>query len=392
MRAPQACAPLACTPILTFEPDASAATTAPDLFDPISCALIGRSPLHKPIAGTHRRRPRAQGIAALRVARSSRGHVRAVLAAPPNVPRCQTAVRPNVLRCQIAKRAALRRLACVLCLSATYPGNLKPPAQLRKPYVSPGQRIVCTAERTSAIAHQASHVRSLPGGGPVGPIAEALPAGGMARPAYGPGGAPPVREAAAHGSLPRLQGGPGLPLPLRGPGLPMPRTVLVPGPGRMPRRAAGLGDGVRRARVGLGAGPGCRLALPRSVRAAPRAASSRSRVTAAAPNAQFSLRVDTRGPWPLLGFARPSRPGPPRPWRGRPCAPRRYPAPGSSWTRRPPWVPPLASKAAQATLPASASPSLAAMAEGRRRGPPGRRPPNAAPTLPGNPGLRLKVD
>ncbi len=146
-----------------------------------------------------------------------------------------------------------------------------------------------------------------------------------------------VREAAAHGRLPRLQGGPGLPLPLRSPGLPMPRTALVPGPERMPRRAAGLGNGVRRARVGLGAGPGCRLALPRAVRAAPRAASSRSRVTAAAPNAQFSLRVGTWGPWSLLGFARPSRPGPPRPWRGRPCAPRRYPAPapGSSWTRRP---------------------------------------------------------
>lgn len=68
------------------------------------------------------------------------------------------------------------------------------------------------------------------------------------------------------------------------------------------------------------------------------------------------------------------------------------PRPGLVVDAAPPWVPLLASKAAQATLPASASPSLAAMAEGRRRGPPGRRPPNAAPPLPGNPGLRLKVD
>ena len=49
-----------------------------------------------------------------------------------------------------------------------------------------------------------------------------------------------MREVVVHGSLPHLQGELGLPLPLRGPDLPMLQIVLVPGPERMPRRVPQL--------------------------------------------------------------------------------------------------------------------------------------------------------
>lgn len=79
-----------------------------------------------------------------------------------------------------------------------------------------------------------------PGGKLVDPAAEALPAGGIAHPAHGPGEALSVCEVVVHGSLPHLQGELGLPLPLRGPDLPMLQIVLVPGPERMPRRVPQL--------------------------------------------------------------------------------------------------------------------------------------------------------
>lgn len=49
-----------------------------------------------------------------------------------------------------------------------------------------------------------------------------------------------MREVVVHGSLPHLQGELGLPLPLRGPDLPMLQIVLAPGPERMPRRVPQL--------------------------------------------------------------------------------------------------------------------------------------------------------
>ena len=136
----------------------------------------------------------------------------------------------------------------------------------------------------------------LPGGEPVDPIAEALPAGGVAHPAHSPGEALPVREAAAHGSLPHLQGGLGLPLPLRGPDLPMLRIVLVSGPERMPRRVAELGNGACRAQVELDAGLDCQLALLCAVHAVLRATLSWSRITTAVPSRKAGLTKHTGPP------------------------------------------------------------------------------------------------
>lgn len=48
-------------------------------------------------------------------------------------------------------------------------------------------------------------VLALAGGELTDPIAEALPAGGIAHPAHGPGEALPMREVAVHGSMPHLQ-------------------------------------------------------------------------------------------------------------------------------------------------------------------------------------------
>lgn len=126
-------------------------------------------------------------------------------------------------------------------------------------------------------------VLALAGGGLVDPIAKALPAGGMAHPAHGPGEALSVREVVVHGSLPHLQGRLGLPLPLRRPDLPMLQIVLVPGPERMPRRVAELGNGVCRARVELDVGLDCQLALLCAVHAVLRATFSWSRITTAVP-------------------------------------------------------------------------------------------------------------
>ena len=126
-------------------------------------------------------------------------------------------------------------------------------------------------------------VLALAGGELVDPIAEVLPAGGMAHPAHGPGEAPSVREAVVHGGPPHLQGELGLPLPLRGPDLPVPQIVLVPGPGRMPRRVAELGNGVCRAQVELDVGLDCQLALLRAVHAVLRVTFSWSRITTAVP-------------------------------------------------------------------------------------------------------------
>lgn len=105
----------------------------------------------------------------------------------------------------------------------------------------------------------------------------------MAHPANGPGEALSVRETAVHGNLPRLHGEPGLPLPLRGPELPILQIVLVPSPERMPRRAAKLGNGACRARVELDVGLDCQPALLCAVHAVLRATFSWSRITTAVP-------------------------------------------------------------------------------------------------------------
>ena len=151
----------------------------------------------------------------------------------------------------------------------------------------------------------------LPGGELVDPIAEVLPAGGIAHLAHGPGEALSVREVVAHGSPPHPQGEPGLPLPLRGSDLPMPQIVPVPGPGRMPRRVAELGNGVRRAQVELGVGLDCQLALLCAVHAVLRVTYSWSRITTAVP---LRPAGDGRG---RPRRARGARGGPPRRVAGR---------------------------------------------------------------------------
>ena len=133
---------------------------------------------------------------------------------------------------------------------------------------------------------------ALAGGELADPIAEALPAGGMAHPAHGPGEALPTREVVVHGSLSHPQGGLGLPLPLREPDLPMLQAVLVPGPERMPRRVAELGNGVCRARVELDVGPDCQLALLCVVHAVLRTTFSWSRITTAVPIVYVCVDLD----------------------------------------------------------------------------------------------------
>ena len=110
----------------------------------------------------------------------------------------------------------------------------------------------------------------------------------MAHPAHGLGEAPSVRETAVHGSLPHLQGELGLPLPLRGPDLPMLQIVLVPGPERMPRRAARLGNGVCRAQVELDVGLDCQCAAL-CCTCGPPCNLSWSRFTTAAPSRKSGL-------------------------------------------------------------------------------------------------------
>lgn len=103
-----------------------------------------------------------------------------------------------------------------------------------------GHRLYLLRERDRTRFRARPPVLPLPGGKLVDPVAEVLPAGGIAHPAHGPGEALSVREVVVHGSLPHLQGELGLPLPLRGPDLPMLQIVLVPGPERMPRRVPQL--------------------------------------------------------------------------------------------------------------------------------------------------------
>lgn len=103
-----------------------------------------------------------------------------------------------------------------------------------------------------------------------------------------------MREAAVHGSLPHLQGELGLPLPLRGPDPPVLQAVLAPGPERMPRRVAELGNGARRAQVELDAGLDCQPALICAVHAVLCATFSWSRITTALPSRKSGLTKHSR--------------------------------------------------------------------------------------------------
>lgn len=103
-----------------------------------------------------------------------------------------------------------------------------------------GHRPYLLRERDRTRFRARPPVFPLPGGELVDPAAEALPAGGIAHPAHGPGEALSVREVVVHGGPPHLKGELGLPPPLRGPDLPMLQIVLVPGPERMPRRVPQL--------------------------------------------------------------------------------------------------------------------------------------------------------
>ena len=150
-----------------------------------------------------------------------------------------------------------------------------------------GHRLYLLLNRDRARLRVRPPAFPLPGGELVDPIAEALPTGGMAHPAHDPGEAPPMCEVAVHGGPPHLQGGLGLPLPLRGPDLPVLQIVPVPGPERLPRRVAELGNGVCRAQVELDVGLGCQLALPCAVHAVLRVTFSWSRITTAVPQCSF---------------------------------------------------------------------------------------------------------
>lgn len=92
-----------------------------------------------------------------------------------------------------------------------------------------------------------------------------------------------MREVVVHGSLPHPQGELGLPLPLRGPDIPVLQIVLVPGPERLPCWVAELGNGVCHAQVELDVGLDCQLALLCAVHAVLRVTFSWSRITTAVP-------------------------------------------------------------------------------------------------------------
>lgn len=124
-----------------------------------------------------------------------------------------------------------------------------------------GHRLHLLRERDRARFRARPPVLALPGGELVDPAAEALPAGGIAHPAHGPGEALSVREAIVHGGPPHLQGELGLPPPLRGPDLPMPQIVLVPGPERMPRRVPRLRNRVCMAMIESDEGLDCNPSL-----------------------------------------------------------------------------------------------------------------------------------